>query len=139
MELDPVVIGVLSIIGAGMIFSVLVVTLCIMCNKCSKDGNSSRRGQSEHRNLYSSVASQAFEGPTSQALARLEDEADIRTLKDSVLSRDAPPTYQMATEYPQVYAGQYYIGMSGGIEVQRKTSDHLNQQKPPEYHLIVPY
>ena len=69
---------------------------------------------------------------------RLEDEDDVKTLKDSVLSTDAPPTYQMAIEYLRAYAEQYYIGTSLSVEseIQPKMSD---QEKPPEYHSIVPY
>ena len=58
------------------------------------------------------------------------------------MTGEGPPTYQMATEYSRVYAGQYYIGMSGESEVTallNAQDNHLDSRQPPDYHLVVPY
>ena len=145
MELDPVVIGILSIIGAGMIFAVIVVTLCSVCNKYCQARHTQHceHSHSELGNHYNSLSnSQEYEERDSITNER-KYQARTKTLKDSVLLGEAPPTYQVVTEYPRVYAGQYYIGMSGGndSEVQPWLSwnvDHLDEELPPDYHLVAP-
>lgn len=121
MELDPVVLGILSVTGAGMILAVLIVTLCVMRKKCSIcKSPKSRHGE----NNYGWLMLEEFQDQS--LLTTLSDEPNdvgrttASDLKESVLSRDSEPhpTYQMALiEHPRVYAGEYYIGMSGESEV----------------------
>ena len=148
MDVDPVVVGLLSVIGAGMIFAVLMVTLlCTLCNKCSsRDGRSSSKSHdmSECGHTRNLVKCDEVKGTRPTISSRTQCKVDTRTLKDSVLYMEAPPTYHMATEYPRVYSGQYYIGMgqSNDSELQPWVSwdvDHLEDERPPDYHLVAPY
>ena len=131
MELDPVVLGILSFVGAAMILAVLITVLCVMCKKCSnqwtKPGLPTHEPQSRHGENSGWLTSEELQVQTSAKAVELNSEANISTLKESVLSgNEPPPSYQMVTEYPRVYAGQYYIGMNGKSEIQPWMS-HQNQ------------
>lgn len=154
MELAPAVIGLLSILGAGVITAVLMVTLCVICNKCCPRDClslccSCDELEQGNNNLEDSPNA---EGHNSQQLLRqncnknillYNSEVDSITLNGSVLSEKAPPSYQMATSYPTVGVGQCYVGTIGEIEVQLWSSlnaDHLlssDSEQPPNYNLVV--
>jgi Na+-transporting methylmalonyl-CoA/oxaloacetate decarboxylase gamma subunit len=53
MELNPIVLGVLTIIGTGMILAVLILTLCVMCRKCSNCRHGELPPKSRHEENYS--------------------------------------------------------------------------------------
>ena len=136
LPLDPAVIGVLVVIAMGSILAIMAVTMCCVCNQCCRDGKHkcSIYYQPDHDDLQS----------TTVTANRTESaKSSVPTLKDSVLTGEGPPTYQMAvTEYPRVYAGQYYIGMSGESEVTALSNaqdNQLDSRQPPEYQLVVPY
>ena len=140
MELAPAVIGVLCVIAVGIVLTIVAVTTCFVCNTCCRDGKSRCSIYYQPEVLPAGPQSVSVV-PNRTATQTVEVEGGTRTLKDSVLSRDAPPTYHMATEYPRVYAGQYYIGMSGQSDVQTWTSSNenlLDPGQPPDYHLVVP-
>jgi hypothetical protein len=139
LPLDPAVIGILGVLAVGFILSIIAVTTCciILCNGCCRDGKHKcsiyHQQPDQDTNLQS--VSVAINGTKSV-------KNSMPTLKDSVLVGEGPPTYQMATEYPRVYAGQYYIGMSGESEVvdlSNAQDNHLDSRQPPDYHLVVPY
>ena len=133
LPLDPAVIGVLGVVAAGSILVIAAVTTCCVCNKCCRDGKyKCSIYYQPDRDLQNS-------GNRTEAVKL--DKACVSTLKDSVLTGEGPPTYQMATEYPRVYAGQYYIGMSGESEVvslSNAQDNHSDSRQPPDYHLVVP-
>ena len=145
MELEPGVIGLLSTIGGIMIMVVLILTFCVMCLKCCKDRQSpklfstNKHLQSEHVSRTDSMKSQDLKSKTCLRQTGKHEADYIISLKDSVIVRgDVLP---MSTEYPRVYGGQYFIGMTGGNEVHPQSSwnvDHLCQEQPHNYHLIVP-
>ena len=128
----------LAVIGFGNISVVIAVCVCFVFNRCGKSRR--RINDSETQIQQDSVPSNT---QTDKDDHETENNCETRTLKDSVLTTEAPPTYQMATKYPRVYAGQYYIGMNGGndSEVQPWMSwnvDHLDEELPPDYHLVAP-
>ena len=136
LPLDPAVIGVFGIIAAGSILAIVAVSMCCICNKCCRDG---KYKCSIYYQPDSDLQNVSVVANRTQAV---KDKSSVPTLKDSVLTGEGPPTYQMATEYPRVYAGQYYIGMSGESEVTALSNvqdNHLDSRQPPDYHLVVPY
>ena len=75
MELNPVVFGILTVTGAGMILAVLIVTLCVVCKKCSY----CRHGRllppkSRHEGNYTWLIS---EGVQDQILSTAVEQNDI--------------------------------------------------------------
>ena len=153
MDFDPVLIVVLSVTGAGMLLTTfMIVMLCTSCSKCCKCGHSNTRshdnelesGNYRYGNLVNS-GEVMTKGTNLKNHSRTHCEVDTRTLKDSVLYMEAPPAYHdLATEYPRVYGGQYYIGMgqTSDTELQPWRSwnvDHLEDEQPPDYNLVAPY
>ena len=148
MEVDPVVLGILSFIGAGMIVAVLIVTLCALSKKCSFCDYKPRlsvhdpyRSRDEDNSALV-LASKELQDQTLATTVKLNSfETNISSLKRST-GDEALPTYQTATEYPRVYAGQCYVGMSGESEVQpwmsHQNMDHFDKIEPPDYHQVVP-
>ena len=134
LPLDPAVIGVLVVIAVGSILAIMAVTMCCVCNQCCRDGKHkcSIYYQPDHDNLQSVSVTAANRTETIKS--------SVPTLKDSVLTGEGPPTYQMAvTEYPRVYAGQYYIGMSGVTDLLNTQDNQLDSRQPPDYQLVAPY
>ena len=135
-------IGVLGIIAAGSILAIVAVTTCCVCNKCCRDGK--HKCSIYYQPENSDLQNVSVVANRTRAVKDKSSASTTVTLKDSVLTGEGPPTYQMATEYPRVYAGQYYIGMSGESEVTPLSStstqvNHLDSRQPPDYHLVVPY
>jgi hypothetical protein len=134
LPLDPAVIGVLGVIAVGSILAIMAVTTCCICNGCCRDG--------KHKcSIYYQQPDTNLRSVSVIANGTKSVKNSVPTLKDSVLAGEGPPTYQMATEYPRVYAGQYYIGMSGeseGIDLSNAQDNHLDSRQPPDYHLVVP-
>ena len=134
--LDPAVIGVIGVIVGGSILAIVAVIMCCVCNKCCRDGKHQCSIYYQPDNDLQNVMVVANRTEV------IKNKISVPILKDSVLTGEGPPTYQMATEYPRVYAGQYYIGMSGESEVTPMSNvqdNHLHSRQPPDYHLVVPY
>ena len=143
LSLDPAVIAVLCIIAVGSILTIMAVTTCCVCNKCCRDGKSKCSIYYQPEVLPQRDTDLQNVSIVANRTQNVKDGGSVTTatLKDSVLTRDGPPTYQMATEYPRMYAGQYYIGMSGESGVTPLSSaqnNHLDSRQPPDYHLIAP-
>ena len=112
ISIDPSVIGVICVITVGSLVTLLLTTVCCVCNKCCRDGKSRCSIYYKPQVLPDvpiSTSAVAVTGVPQNG--DVEHGSEERTLKDSVLLGDAPPTYQTAKDYPTVYAGQYYIGM----------------------------
>ena len=134
MMVNSGVYATLGVVGVGMIIAVIAVLTCFVFNKCSKYGKSR-----QHIEAQLNIRPNRGPGNARRDQVQSGNTCETRTLKDSVLLGDAPPTYQMATEYPRVYAGQYYIGMSGGDELMASAYDSDNNlRQPPDYHFVNP-
>ena len=134
LPLDPVVIGILVVFAVGSILAIMAVTTCYVCNQCYRDG--------KHKCLiYFQPDHDDQQSVSATAANRIETaKSSVPTLKDSVLTGEGPPTYQMAvTEYyPRVYAGQY-IGMSEVTDLSNTQDNQSDSRQPPDYQLVVPY
>ena len=129
LPLDPAVISVIA--TASILAIVVAVTICCLYNTCCRDGKYTcsiyYQPDSDLQNV--SVVANRTEA--------VKDKSSVPTLKESVLTGEGPPIYQMAMEYPKVYPGQYYIGMSGESEVTSLSNAQdncLDSREPPDYH-----
>ena len=112
ISIDPGVIGVICVISVGSLVVLLLVTVCCVCNKCCRDGKSRCSIYYKPQVLLDVPVSTSTMGVTVVPQnGDVEHGGEERFLKDSVLLGDTPPSYQMAKDYPTVYAGQYFIGM----------------------------
>ena len=106
ISIDPSIIGVICVITAGSLLAILSVTVCCVCNKCCRDGKSKC-------SIYYQPQVLPDVPISTVTVAKVPKNGDVETgggeriLKDSVLLGDAPPTYQMAKDYPTVYAEQW--------------------------------
>ena len=75
MELNPVVFGILTVTGAGMILAVLIVTLCVICKKCGSNCQHGRLlpPKSRHEENYTWLIS---EGVQDQILSTIVEQND---------------------------------------------------------------
>ena len=113
ISIDPSVIGVICVITAGSFLAILLVIVCCVCNKCCRDGKSRCSIYYKPPQVLPDIPVSTSTVAVTAVLQNgdVEHGGEERILKDSVLLEDAPPTYEMAKNYPKVYAGQYYIGM----------------------------
>ena len=143
LGIDPGVIGVLCVIAVGSLLSFFLVTLCCVYNKCCRDGKSKFSTYYRPQVLQNNLSGSAIVRVPQTGDVEHGHNSEDRTLKDSDLLVDAPPTYQMATEYPRVYTGQYYIGMSSpnsgdSDNMLPNTNDQAGRQ-PPDYQHTSSY
>ena len=140
MEL-PLDLAVIGLIATGSFVAIVVaVAICCAYNKyCGADKCTMpcsicyQPAESDLQNV--SVVANRTE-------AVKPDKASVSTLKESILTGEGPPTYQMAMEHSRVYAGQCYIGMSGEsavtpLSMTNAQENHLESRKPPEYQLLM--
>lgn len=135
--LNPGVPAALGVVGVGIILTVVAVCICFVCNNFCRDGKSRC---SIHYQQPQVLQESGLAHPPCHTNSGAENRTqyETRTFKDSVLVGEAPPTYQMATEYPRVHAGQYYIGMAGLSDETMLNLNYSDQEKaPPDYSLVT--
>ena len=75
MELNPVVFGILTVTGAGLILAVLIVTFCVMCRKYSSCRQGWLMPKSSHEANYHWLISEEVQ---EQILSKTVEQNDTR-------------------------------------------------------------
>ena len=131
LGIDPGIVAVLCIVAVGIILTILAIITCAVCNICCRSGKSRCSIYHEERHQDRRQTSRSNEEATT-ATVRTTHDVECGEPKNSTLVKEAPPTYNMATEYPVVYAGQYCIGMNGDSRLMPS-----NDTQPPDYNSVA--